>query len=187
MNETYKTVSILEEPVLPIHSPCFWSHFFSVHREKVRPHISTTISFPPIFSRKMWLPLKNYLHHPHKFGLKLNFIKYTVLDKKDHVNDEGFRPSREYIDVIIEIKLPSPPKKKQKKKTNKHQNTIGRLVWIRHFLDTRLHEQFWTDMFAQQLVLTNDADKRFAWTETTNKNFEKSQEETILTINYFLS
>ena len=73
-----------------------------------------------------------------KFGLKLNPDKYTFLTSEAKflghiVNSKGFKSDPEYVRAIREMKTPTSKKELQ--------SLIGRLVWIRQFLETRLHEQ----------------------------------------------
>ena len=56
------------------------------------------------------------------------------------------------------------------------QSLIGRLEWIRQFLETRLHKQIRYDMFSSLMSPIHELNKvnnPFAWTERTDKVFEK--------------
>ena len=56
------------------------------------------------------------------------------------------------------------------------QSLIGRLVWIRQFIETRLNESIRTDMFSNLMAPINELNKpgwTFVWTEGANKAFNK--------------
>ena len=56
------------------------------------------------------------------------------------------------------------------------QSFIGRFVWIRQFLETRLHEQIRYDMFSSvmsRIHELNKVNKPFAWIERADKAFQK--------------
>ena len=56
------------------------------------------------------------------------------------------------------------------------QSLIGRLVWIRKFLETRLDKQIRSDTFSnlmRPIHELNKTNKTFTWTEKEDKTFEK--------------
>ena len=109
----------------------------------------------------------------HKFGLKLNPDKCTFLTSEAKflgciVDSKGFNANPEYVRAIREMKPPTLKKELQ--------SLIGRLAWIRQFLETRLHEQIRYDMFSSLMIPIHDlnkVNKPFAWTERADKAFQK--------------
>ena len=83
------------------------------------------------------------------------------------VNSKGFKADPEYVSAIREMK-PSTSKKEL-------QSLIGRLVWIRQFLETRLHEQirYMFSSLMSPIHELNKVTKPFAWTERADKAFQK--------------
>ena len=108
-----------------------------------------------------------------KFGLKLNSDKCTFLTSEAKflgriVNSKGFKADPAYVHAIREMK----PLKSKKEL----QNLLSRFVWIRQFLETRLHEQIRYDMFSSLLSPIHELNKvnnPFAWTERADKAFQK--------------
>lgn len=108
-----------------------------------------------------------------KFGLKLNPDKCTFLANEAKflgriVNSKGFKADPEYVRAIMEMKPPTTKKELQ--------GLIGRLVWIRQFLETRVQEQIRSDTFSSIMTPIhelNRAGKPFAWTEQADKAFNK--------------
>jgi len=108
-----------------------------------------------------------------KFGLKLNPEKCTFLATEAKylgriVTNEGFKADPEYVRAIKEMRPPTSKKALQ--------SLIGRLVWIRQFLETRLHEQIRSDTFSNLMSPIhelNKANRAFLWTEEADKAFQK--------------
>ena len=108
-----------------------------------------------------------------KFGLKLNPDKCTSLTSEANflgriVNSKGFKTDPEYVRAIREMKPPTSKKELQ--------SLISRLMCIRPFLETRLHEQIRYDMFSglmSPIHEFNKVTKPFAWTERADKAFQK--------------
>lgn len=115
-----------------------------------------------------------------KFGLKLNPDKCVFLASEAKflgriVNSDGFKADPEYVRAIIDMKPPTTRKEMQ--------SLIGRLVWIRQFLETRLYERIRTDMFSNLMAPINELNKparTFVWTEKANKAFEKITSDHLL-------
>ena len=122
---------------------------------------------------KYILTLKQLFIALHKFRLKLNLDRCTFLTSEGKflrciVNSKGFKADPEYIRAIREMKPPTSKKKLQ--------SLIGHLVWIRQFLETRLHEQIRYDMFSSLMSPIhelNKINKPFAWTVRVEKAFQK--------------
>ena len=108
-----------------------------------------------------------------KFGLKLNPEKCIFLASEAKflgriVNSDGFKADPEYVRAIIDMRPPTTRKELQ--------SLIGRLVWIRQFIETRLNESIRTDMFSNLMAPINELNKpgrTFVWTEGANKAFNK--------------
>ena len=108
-----------------------------------------------------------------KFGLKLNPNKCTFLVPEAKflrriVNSEGFKDDPEYVLAIKEIEPPTSRKELQ--------SLIGRLVWIRQFLETRLYEKIKSDTFSNlmgPIHELNKTNKTFTWTERADMVFPK--------------
>ena len=108
-----------------------------------------------------------------KFGLKLNTEKCIFLASEAKflgriVNSDGFKADPEYVRAIIDMKPPTTRKELQ--------SLIGRLVWIRQFIETRLNESIRTDIFSNLMAPINELNKpgrTFVWTEGANKAFNK--------------
>ena len=108
-----------------------------------------------------------------KFGLKLNPEKCIFLASEAKflghiVNSDGFKADPEYVRAIIDMKPPTTRKELQ--------SLIGRLVWIRQFIETRLNESIRTDMFSNLIAPINELNKpgrTFVWTEGAYKAFNK--------------
>ena len=109
----------------------------------------------------------------HKFELKLNPEKSTFLATEAKylgriVGSDGFKADPEYVCANKEMEPPTTKKALQ--------SLIGRLVWIRQFLETRLHERIRSDTFSNlmgPIHELNKANKAFTWTERANKAFKK--------------
>ena len=108
-----------------------------------------------------------------KFGLKLNPEKCTFLATEAKyferiVCRDGFKADPEYVRAIREMEPPTTKKALQ--------SLIGRLVWIRQFLETRLHERIRSDTFSNlmgPIHELNKTNKTFTWTVRVNKTFKK--------------
>ena len=84
------------------------------------------------------------------------------------MNSDGFKANPEYVRAIIDMKPPTTRKELQ--------SLIGRLVWIRQFIETRLNESIRTDMFSNLMAPINELNKpgrTLVWTEGANKAFNK--------------
>ena len=84
------------------------------------------------------------------------------------MNSDGFKADPEYVRAIIDMKPPTTRKELQ--------SLIGRLVWIRQFIETRLNESIRTDMFSNLMAPINELNnpgRTFIWTEGANKAFNK--------------
>ena len=99
---------------------------------------------------------------------KCTFLTSEVKFLGRIVNSKGSKADPEYVRAIREMKALTPKKELQ--------SLIGRLVWIRQFLETRLHEQIRHDIFSSLMSPIHELNKvnnPFAWTERTDKAFEK--------------
>ena len=140
-------------------------------RDNISSYIDDNLVHAKTFDEYI-LALEQLFIALRKFGLKLNLDKCTFLTSEvkflGHiVNSKGFKANPEYVRAIREMMPPTSKKELQ--------SLIGRLVWIRQFLETRLHKQIRYDMFSSQLKVN----KPFAWTERADKAFEKNQEVTL--------
>ena len=139
-------------------------------------NISSYIDDNPVHAKtfdKYILTLEELFIALRKIGLKLNPYKCTFLTSEVKflgriVNSMGFNADPEYIRAIREMRPPTSKKELQ--------SLIGLLVWIRQFLETRIHEQIWCDMFSSLMSLIhelNKVNKPFAWIERADKAFQK--------------
>lgn len=126
--------------------------------------------------REYILSLEQFFTALRKFGLKLNPDKCSFLAPEAKflgriVNSEGFKADPEYVRAIQEMKPPTSKKELQ--------SLIGRLVWIRQFLETRLHEQIRSDMFSKlmgPIHELNKVNKPFVWTQNADRAFKKTKD-----------
>ena len=84
------------------------------------------------------------------------------------IDSNGFRADPECVKVIREMKPPTTRKELR--------NLIGRLVWIRQFLETKLYGSIRTDTFSQLLApihALNRDNIKFIWTDDSHRAFEK--------------
>ena len=82
--------------------------------------------------------LDTFLGALKEFGLRVNPEKCNFMSRSADflgriVNSEGFGPNQEYVQGIRD--MPAPTTKKE------CMSLIGRLVWIRQFIETRLNEK----------------------------------------------
>ena len=110
--------------------------------------------------------LKDFLQCLRQNGLKYNGEKSHFLQKSAvflgrHITAEGFGVVDEYVTALKN--LPSPTTKKET------QSLVGRLVWLRQMLDSRIGEKIRTNAFSGVIkpiinTVTVKA-KDFIWTE----------------------
>ena len=105
-----------------------------------------------------------------KFGLKLSRDKCTFLTSEAKflgriINSKGFKTDPEYVSAIWEMKPPTSKKE--------FQSLVGRLVWIRQFLEIRLHKQIRFSSLMSPIHELNKVNELFAWTERADKAFQK--------------
>ena len=108
-----------------------------------------------------------------EFGLKLNPEKCTFIAPEAKflgriIDHKGFRADPEYTKAITEMSPPTTRKELQ--------SFIGRLVWIRQFLETNVDEHLRTTSFSKLMAPIhelNRSTKSFSWTEKANTAFEK--------------
>ena len=120
-----------------------------------------------------------------KFGLKLNPAKCNFLDTKADflgrlITEDGYRPNPEYAQGVMDM---NPPTSKQE-----NLKLVGRLTWIRQFLEVKLLEKVRSSTFAELMKPIhnlNKADVVFEWTEEANKAFQKIKKK--LTSNPIIS
>ena len=109
-------------------------------------------------------------------GLKLNSKKCIFIQPKGEflgrvVEPTGYRACPNNISAIQELK---PPTSKAELLT-----TIGQIVWLRNFIETRVGERVRTKAFSvliRELNLLNRKDRKFEWPEAANKSFENVKE-----------
>ena len=109
-------------------------------------------------------------------GLKLNSKKCSFLQPKGEflgrvVEPTGYRACPKNISAIQNLKPP----------TSKAEllSTIGQIVWLRNFVETRVGERVKTKAFSmliRELNLLNRKDRKFEWTEAANRSFENVKE-----------
>ena len=106
-------------------------------RDNISSYIDDNLVHVKTFD-KYTLALEQLFIALRKFGLKLNPDKCIFITSEAKflgriVNSKGFKADPEYVPAIREMSPASISKKEL-------QSFIGRLVWIRQFLETRLHE-----------------------------------------------
>ena len=147
-------------------------------RDNISSYIDDNLVHAKTFDRCI-LAFEQLFIALRKFGLKLNPDKWTFLTSETKflrriVNNKGFKTNPAYIQAIREMKPPTSEKELQ--------SLIGRLVRIRKFLETRLHEQIRYDMFSSLMSPIhelNKVNKPFAWTERADKAFQKSRSNSL--------
>ena len=142
-------------------------------RDNISSYIDDNLVHAKTF-KKYILALKQLFIALRKIGLKLNPDKCTFLTSEAKfleriVNSKGSKANPEYVRAIREIKPPTSKKELQ--------SLIGRLVWIRQFLETRLHEQIRYDIHTYKCPIheLNKVNKPFAWTRL----FKKSKSDSL--------
>ena len=108
-----------------------------------------------------------------RYGLKLNPSKCNFLGSEAEflgrvVGKEGFSPNPKYVQGIMDMKSP----------TTRQENLklVGRLVWIRQFLETRLYEEVKSSTFAELMKPIHHLNKSsvpFEWTQEAEEAFLK--------------
>ena len=91
-----------------------------------------------------------------KFGLKLNPKKCDFISREQEflgriVGEDGYRPNPTYCEGIQSLQ---PPQNKRELKS-----LIGRITWIRQFLETKLHEPVKGSTFADIMKPIHDLTK----------------------------
>ena len=117
--------------------------------------------------------LESFLVALKEFGLRVNPEKCNFMSRSAEflgriVSSEGIGPNKEYVQGIRD--MPAPTTKKE------CMSLIGRLVWIRQFIETRLNEQIRLNTFAQLMAPIHETIKEgrtFKWTHSANKSFNK--------------
>ena len=148
----------------------------ALHTTTLRQNISSYIDDNLVHARTFkehMTALEQLFEALRKFGLKLNPDKCTFIAPEAKflgriVNNEGFRADPEYTRAITEM---SPPTTKKEL-----QSFIGRLVWIRQFLETNVDEHVQTTAFSKLMAPIHELNretKSFIWTERANIAFEK--------------
>ena len=107
------------------------------------------------------------------YGLKLNPAKCNFMSSEAEflgriVSKDGYSPNPKYVQGIMDMNSPTSKQELLK--------MIGRLVWIRSFLETRLHEKVKSSTFAElmkPLHKLNKGNEPFQWTDEANKAFIK--------------
>ena len=112
-----------------------------------------------------------------KHGLKLNpkkcdFINYKAEFLGRIVSEHGYSANPEYIQGLLSLKSP----------TTKDENMklIGRLVWIKSFLECRLNERVNTSSYATLMYPIHNLNKGkepFVWTKEAEKALKKIKEK----------
>ena len=170
--------------MLPVHTPRIWSYFswtdlFTLHsRSPNHCHISSYIDDNLVHAKtfdKYLLTLEQLFIALHKFRLRLNPDKCTFLTSEAKflgciVNSKRFKANPDYVHAIREMKLPN------KKEL---QSLIGNLVWIRQYLETRLHDQikYMFSSLMSPIHELNKVNKPFTWTERADKAFQKIKKQ----------
>ena len=108
-----------------------------------------------------------------RFGFKLNPAKCNFLGTEAEflgrvVGKDGFSPNPKYVQGIMDMKSP----------TTRQENLklVGRLVWIRQFLETRLYEKVKSSTFADLMKPIHHLNKSsipFEWTTEAEEAFLK--------------
>jgi len=105
-------------------------------------------------------------------GLRLNPVKCSFLKQSAKflgriINHEGYQADPDYVQGIRD--MPPPTTRKEL------QAVIGRIVWLRMFIDTRVGERIRQKCFSQllsELNKLNRRDKVFEWTQEAQTAFE---------------
>ena len=108
-----------------------------------------------------------------KYGLKLNPTKCDFLNTQAEflgrvVTENGYTANPKYIQGIQDMKSP----------TSRDENLklVGRLVWIKSFLECRLNEKVNTSSYAELMKPIHNLNKggiAFEWTSEAEKAFRK--------------
>ena len=108
-----------------------------------------------------------------KYGLKLNPKKCDFLNTKAEflgriITKNGYTANPQYVQGILDMKCP----------TNKEENMklVGRLVWIKSFLECRLNERVNTNNYAELMKPIHNLNKgsgTFKWTDEAEKALRK--------------
>ena len=108
-----------------------------------------------------------------KYGLKLNPKKCDFINTKAEflgriVSTNGYSANPAYIQGILDMKSP----------TTKDENMklVGRLVWIKSFLECRLNEKVNTSNYAEMMKPIHNLNKgqgTFKWTDEAEKALKK--------------
>lgn len=116
---------------------------------------------------------KQVLHAAKQNGVRLNPSKCTFLQKRAKflgriITEHGFEADPENIEGVKQMQPPTT--------RAELLSTIGRMTWIRQFLDTRYKEKIRTQCFSQlinELHKLNRKKAEFEWTPEANAAFIK--------------
>ena len=108
-----------------------------------------------------------------KYGLKLNPKKCDFINVKAEflgriVSEKGYSANPEYIQGILSMKSPS--------NRDENMKLVGRLVWIKSFIETRLNEKVNTSNYAEMMKPIHNLNKgknTFQWTDEAEKALKK--------------
>ena len=141
-------------------------------RRNICTYSDDNLVFAPNFKR-FFEAMDKFLAALQEFGLKVNPAKCIFMSREAEflgrvVSSEGFGPNKDYVQGIRDMAAPTTKKEAM--------SLVGRLVWIRQFLETRLDEQIKLNTFAEQMTPIHETIKEgrnFRWTSEADKAFTR--------------
>ena len=141
------------------------------NKENVQTYIDDVLCYGKDFETYL-TTLKQILQAAKTNGILLNPEKCNFLQKQVKflgriISEKGFTADPEYVEAIRH--LPAPTTRREL------QATIGRVVWMRHFIETRVGERVKTNNFAtliRELNKLNRKDTKFEWSREAHDAYE---------------
>ena len=117
--------------------------------------------------------LEQILASAQKYGIKMNAKKCTFLDTSAKflgrvITSNGYEADKENVKSILEMQPPTSRRELQV--------AIGRILWLRHFVETRIGERVKTNNFSHLVAEMNKLNRRnktFEWSDAADKAFKK--------------
>lgn len=139
--------------------------------ENVKTYIDDVLCYGATF-QVYFNTLEQVLAASATNGMRLNPKKCTFLKETAHflgriITHDGYKADPEYAQGIRD--MPPPTTRKEL------QAVIGRIVWLRMFVETRIGERIRTHCFSQLLSELNKLNRRdaaFEWTREANDAYE---------------
>ena len=141
-------------------------------KESIVTYVDDNLVFAKTF-KEFLFALEELFKALKSNGLKINPSKCTFIGHEAEflgrvITSDGFKPNSKYVQGIMDMQPP----------TSKDENLkfVGKLTWIRQFLETRLCERVRSSSFSELMKPIHALNKSgivFAWTPEADRAFKK--------------